>query len=287
MYFLRLFTIYYLLFTILCMPVFALELDTSIDDEIRKNYNPSKIEQDMALPPLPKTLNQIDEKEFQTSKPQPQQKQQAQVQANYQAKSYQQTNPQAYAVLKKGTKFRGKLINSVSDRSRKGLSVKIVSRYPVSTTYFTVPSGTIFNGEMLDVHKPQFGGNGGLIVIRFNSMNIDGKTYPIDAYVSKVNFKKTFFNNIKGERKYRKGIVSAAKPGCSFFGKMIRVSGNLASEGSGIILVPFSLFIGVVAFGANIIAAPAVAVFTRGGSVYIHEGSEFEIKLAQDVYIYN
>ncbi len=291
---LRLFTIYYLLFTVLCMPAFALELDTSVDEEIRKNYNPSKIEQDMALPPLPKTLNQIEEKDFsypvKNTKPQQpptiQTKRQTSPPATYQNKPYQTTSPQAYAVLKKGTKFKGKLITSISDRSRKGLNVKLISRYPVSTTYFTVPSGTVFSGEMIDVHKPQLAGNGGLMVIRFNSMNIDGRTYPIDAYVNKVNFKKIFFNNIKGERKYRKGLVSAAKPGCSFFGKMIRVSGNLASEGSGIILVPFSLFIGFVAFGANVIAAPAVAVFTRGGSVYIHEGSEFEIKLAQDVYIY-
>lgn len=34
------------------MPAFALELDTSVDDEIRRNYNPSKLEQ--TLPALPK-----------------------------------------------------------------------------------------------------------------------------------------------------------------------------------------------------------------------------------------
>ena len=35
-------------------PVFALQLDMSIDEEIRKNYNPSKLER-QNLPPLPKT----------------------------------------------------------------------------------------------------------------------------------------------------------------------------------------------------------------------------------------
>lgn len=36
----------------LSVPVMALELDTSVDDEIRRNYNPSKLEQ--TLPALPK-----------------------------------------------------------------------------------------------------------------------------------------------------------------------------------------------------------------------------------------
>ena len=38
------------------MPVYSLELDMSIDEEIRKNYNPSKLELD-ALPPLPEMQN--------------------------------------------------------------------------------------------------------------------------------------------------------------------------------------------------------------------------------------
>ncbi len=37
---------------ICALPAFALELDTSVDDEIRRNYNPSKLEQ--TLPALPK-----------------------------------------------------------------------------------------------------------------------------------------------------------------------------------------------------------------------------------------
>lgn len=38
---------------ICAMPVFALDLDTSVDDEIRRTYDPSKLEQ--SLPSLPKT----------------------------------------------------------------------------------------------------------------------------------------------------------------------------------------------------------------------------------------
>ena len=41
------------------MPAFALfEIDTSIDDEIRKKYDTDKIERDYGLPPLPENLKQ-------------------------------------------------------------------------------------------------------------------------------------------------------------------------------------------------------------------------------------
>lgn len=43
----------FIIFMLLATPVFALELDTSVDDEIRRTYDPSKLEQ--SLPALPKT----------------------------------------------------------------------------------------------------------------------------------------------------------------------------------------------------------------------------------------
>ena len=40
----------------LCLPTFAaFDIDTSVDDEIRKKYNTKKIEEDL-LPPLPDNL---------------------------------------------------------------------------------------------------------------------------------------------------------------------------------------------------------------------------------------
>ena len=52
----RLIKKYFCLITVLLLllsPVSALELDTSVDDEIRRTYDPSKLEQ--TLPELPKT----------------------------------------------------------------------------------------------------------------------------------------------------------------------------------------------------------------------------------------
>ncbi len=293
----------------MCIPVFAFNLDTSIDDDIRKNYNPSKLEEDMALPSLPKILNEKSEENIhpikQISTPKIQQPQQAaskpQVKPSTQAQApvlpqvkYSQATQSAikigdgsYATLKSGTKIKVKSLTNISDKSRKGTKVKFVSKYPVTTTYFTIPMGTIFNGEIVNSHTPQLSGNGGLIVMNIDSMIINGATQPLNANIVKANNKKIFSNNIKGKRTYAKNLVKSIKPGRHFFCKMMRVTGNLANDGSSIILTPFSVLAGTIALGGNVFASPVLALFSKGGSISIHEGSDFEIKLLQDVFIYN
>lgn len=271
----------------------ALEFDTSIDDDIRKNYSPSKIEEDMALPALPKILNEKSTQPVNLIKQEPQQTLRPISKSEIKSKPaiYKQavakSNSNEYAVLKKGTKIKVKLLTNISDSSRKGTRVSFVSKYPVSTTYFTIPMGTIFKGEVVNSHRPQFTGNGGLIVLKINSAEINNQTQPIDAYVTKANSKKIFFNNIKGKRKYLKSMLQASKPGVHFFNKMMRVTVSLAQDGSSIVLTPFSLAIGSITLASNAIAAPAVAVFHKGSPISIPAGSDFEIKLSEDVFVYN
>lgn len=273
----------------------ALEFDTSIDDSIRKNYNPNKIDEDMALPALPKIINENATKpaSLTTTQPQPTLRPISKTEINTKTppavykQSVTKTAGGEYAVLKKGTKIKVRLQTSISDSSKKGTRVSFVSEYPVSTTYFTIPMGTVFKGEVIDSHKPQFSANGGLIVLRIDSAEIKNHTQPINAYVTKANHKKIFFNNIKGKRKYAKSMLHASKPGVHFFKKMMRVTAQLASDGSSIVLTPFSAIIGTVTMASNIMIAPAVAIFYKGGSISIPAGSDFEIKLSEDVFIYN
>lgn len=266
--------------SLLSMPVLAIELDTSIDDTIRKNYNPNKIEEDNELPPLPAII-----------KNQPQQQQakkaQTQAQAAIQMQSIPNKTKVTYAVLKKGTKISLKLLTNVSDRSREGTSVSFVSLYPVSTTYFTIPMGTKFTGKIVNTHGPQFTGNGGLIVMQLDSMQVNEEVQQVNGYVTKVNDKYIFFNNIKGQRKYVKSMLQSMKPGRHFMTKMLRITGNLAADGSSIVLTPFSLMAGVIGLGGNIMISPALALFYKGNPVRVNSGSELDVKLSQDVYIYN
>lgn len=282
---------------ILSMPVLALEFDTSIDDEIRKNYNPSKIEEDMALPMLPNILN-IEEKNNNVSISTPTTTKTltktTTIQKTVQKAPVKNIRPQInrtvgknYAVLKAGTKIRVKLLSGISDHSKKGTKVVFVSKYPVSTTYFTIPSGTIFEGVITGVHKPQLSGNGGLIEINANSMIINNSIQPLTASITKANFKNIFFNKIKGERKYIQSMIKAAKPGCHFFGKMMKVTTNLKNDGSSVILAPFSITAGLIALTSNVAASPVLAMFYKGDTIFLRSGCDIELKLRQDIIIYN
>ena len=261
------------------MPVMALGLDTSVDDEIRRNYNPEKIEQDLALPVLPKILNESKSQTIPISE--------LKVQAKpSQYKQVASANlKENYAIIKKGTKIRVKILGGVSDKTRKGTQLSFISRYPVSTTYFTIPTGTMFKGEVIQSHRPQLSANGGLIVIKVNSVILNNQVHPIEASITKAGSKKIFLNNIKGNRKYLSSMFKSVKPSINFFTKMLALSGNLARDGSSIVIAPFSLAFGIVALGGNIAIAPALALFYKGDSIYIHDGGNFEIKLLQDVFI--
>lgn len=273
-------------------PIFALEFDTSIDDEIRKNYNPSKIEDDTALPALPKILEddltppQKASPTYATRKNQnavvSESLQYSQIKKNLTNKAQKDG-----IRLKKGTKIRLKLVNNVSDTSKRGTRLTFVSTHPVTTTYFTIPSGTIFKGEVINSHGPQFAGNGGLIVIKINSVTINGELQPINANVIRTNSKFIYLNNIKGKRTYAKSMFTSMKPGYHFFKKMMGVTRNLAIDGSSILISPFSLCAGVLGLGGNILVSPVMAIFHKGKSVSIKSGSEFKVKLMQEVYIYN
>ncbi len=260
------------------MPVLALDIDTSVDDEIRKNYNPEKIEEDLVLPSLPRIINE----------PQLQSKPISQTKINEQLQYKQaisKTSKETYTIIKKSTKIKVKLLADISDRTKRGTQVNFISQYPVSTTYYTIPMGTVFRGEIIQSHPPQLSGNGGLMVIRINSVILNNETHPLNAYVTEANFKKIFFNKIKGKRKYLSSMLKSMKPGFHFCHKMFIVSGNLARDGSSIVLAPFAIVFGASAVAGNLFVSPVLAVFYKGNSINIKGGSNFEINLAQDLFI--
>lgn len=267
----------------------ALDIDPSIDDDIRRNYNPNKIIDDMGLPPLPKAINENNYKPAVYPQKPVNKPVNLKKVNNFQAtvKKIDMSNTESYAVLKSGTKIKVKLLNYISDKSKKGTRVSFISEYPVTTTYFTIPMGTVFQGEIINSHRPQFTGNGGLIVVKINSVILNSSIKPINAKVTKVDSKMIFLNNIKGQRKYLSSVLKSMNPGKHFFAKMIRLTAELAAQGSSAVLTPFSVAAGVVALGSNIIASPVTGLFYKGGSIYIPEGTNFEIKLTQDMYITN
>ena len=280
----------------LCLPVFAVyDIDTSVDSQIRKKYNTKKIENDL-LPDLPDKLKNdvpIKSREDFTN-PEP-------VKTNNTTQTNTNPIPQASQqplkevniptgqkiTLKKGTKFTVRSTASMSDRMREGSKIYFKLAKPIKTKNFYLSENARFIGVVVDSHTPQLTGNGGLLVIKVDNISVNGKTQEINAKITKANYKKIFFNNIKGKRSYLKNVIETTKPGKKFYDKMWASTKKFANKKITFILSPFTLITGVTVYGINIIGSPIFAMFSKGGRISIPANSAFEIKLLEDATIYN
>lgn len=265
-----------LLYTILACQghAHAFDLDETVDDEIRKNYGTQE-ENLPALPAITKHLETTKTADIKSQNP---------VQ--------EKTPPQNYPIykggnikIKKGTSFNVTNLSQISDWQHAGAQVKFKTKQPIYGKNYTIPVGTIFNGEVVESHQPQITCNGGLVVIKINSMIYKGQTVYINAYVTRANDKKIFLNNIKGERKYLKTMWQKGNWGRTLFNKMCTLTVNLGSEGSTFILSPFPLAYGTICLGANTIISPFSAFFAKGGHVSIPSGRNFRIKLIDEILL--
>jgi len=283
-----------IIFNMMCLPALAvLDIDASVDYEIRRKYNPNKIENDL-LPNLPEKLKkdkplQSSEdftkpynKPTQTSTKPTQPTKQQVITQQQKYKSYGQT-----LALKRGTSFTIRNTSAISDKLTEGTKVYFKLPKPIKTKYFTLPENTRFVGVISDSHTPQLTGNGGLVVIQIEKVIINGRTQEISGKVTKANYKRIYFNNIKGKRKYWSNLAKSITPGKKFNDKMWKATKKLAGEGITFIFSPFTLASGLVVFGANIVASPVIAIFSKGGSISIPADTAFRIKLTEDVTIYN
>ncbi len=252
-----------LLYSISC--VYAVDFDTTIDESIRKNYNLTQNEEE--LPALP---NVVPTDTPETEKPQS-------VKITATGKTY---------TLKGGTKIKLSSKSVISDRLRPGNKVTFYSVNGFQTKENTIiPSGTLFKGRVLDAHTPQITGNGGLIVITIDEMYFNGVKSQIEAKVSMANSKKVFFSNIKGKRMYWKNVVKVTKPGRKVFGSTQTASSAMSAIPILNIISFIPLVGGAVVYTANLICAPVIALFTKGGSISIPPNTLFEIKILEDTQI--
>jgi hypothetical protein len=164
-------------------------------------------------------------------------------------------------------------------------NVSFTTTAPVYSKYTTIPAGAKFYGVIVDSHRPQISGNGGLVVIRMGSLAYGGNTYRADGKITKANYKKVFLNNIKGKHQYWKSVGTKVSKGETFYGK----SKNVSAKMSNIPIIEFVSFVprvvGALGYGVNAVVSPVTALFSKGGSVSIPAGSTFEIKLLDDVYV--
>ncbi|MBR1753941.1 hypothetical protein IJ732_03815 [bacterium] len=246
--------------------------DTSIDDEIRKNY---KVD-DISLPPLPQIYYSKENHDVEIETKNEEIKLDNPISVEFKTK----------AVLKRGTKLKLRSLSSISDKTKVGTKVSFILLYPVTTTYMTIPANTIFTGKVIKRHLPQKGGNGGLITIELTSVKINGQNYALHANVTKAANKHVYFNKIKGKRTYLSSIPKTMRWGRNYKNKMYKMTKNFAKDGSTMILCPFSAIFGTLGYAGNLLLSPILAIKYRGNSISLKKGSVFVFKLTEDLNFY-
>lgn len=264
---------------------FAFELDTSVDDEIRRNYNPSALEQ--SLPALPKVSPTTAVQTSTTQTPPKTQPvtQPAKPQIGVKKLPSSQIDKSTAIRIPKGTKFKVRSSAYLADTTRPGARFTFTTLQPVTKRYVTIPQGTVFNAVVTNSHPPQASGNGGLLEIAVDGMQYNGKTYYAQGKITKANHKKIFVNNIKGKRQYWKGVSNQIDKGEKFYKKTRRTSAKLADNPVGIIISPVPTIVGMGVYAVNLIGSPVFSLGYKGGKISIPAGTQFEIKLLEDIYL--
>ena len=272
------------------MPAFALfEIDTSVDDEIRKKYDTDKIERDYGLPPLPENLKQeINDKSKtnsnNTNNTKPIIKTEELPKKQYATVTEKKKLSQPIN-LKSGMKFNVRSISVITDKLHIGARVYFKLSEPIKTKYYSLPENTKFSGVVVNSHTPQITGNGGLVEIVIDDIIVEGNWKTINAKITKVNYKNIYLNIIKGKRQYLANVANTVSKGGKFYDKMYSHTRHLANNGITVILSPIPYIAGVATFAGYFILSPVCSFFSKGKSINIPSNTMFVIKLSQNVTI--
>lgn len=266
---------------ILQIQVFCIDLDTSIDAEINKNYNAGQLEE--TLPKLPEGIEPNTPVNtggtFSTTP----------IKSTGAGKNIpiKKTDRSLATKISRGTKFRTTSKNWASDSAKPGNRVSFTTTKPVTKRYITIPAGSTLRGRIVNAHLPQYSGNGGLVKIEIESISLDGANHYADGKVTKANGKKIFFNNIKGKRTYLTNVGKNARKSHQFFRKSMKKTSEFANDGLTVILSPFTFLGGTVGYLGGVVLSPLTALKAKGGRISLPPDTLYEIKLTQDLYIYD
>ena len=258
------------------LPIFAIDFDVSVDEEIKKKYNTNKIEYD--LPPLPKVQSTTS---VNTQKPSVATSV-TKVSAPTNVVQLNKTN--GYKI-KAWSKFLVVSSQTISDNLKSGANLTFTLQQDWYGKYVKLPKGTKLYGKVQRSHKPQYTGNGGSIVFKIVAVSYNGKTYQMDAKVTKANNKNIFLNNIKGERRYLKGVKKQVEKGEAFYNKTSKTATKLSSNPILFIISPIPKVVGFAGYGVCTLLSPITAVSTKGDNLSIPSGKVFEIKLLEPSYV--
>ena len=281
------------------MPVFAIDLDSTVNDSSRKNYTVPKT----TVQPNSTTTKQITNTVQSGTKSVTEVVPQTPVSTQVMEKTVLPAVPalpqKAYSstAAHTNTQYSGKVPNAdaiipcsinsskITDYMCEGQKLTFLTTQEIYTPYFRIPAKTKLTAEIVDSHRPQMSCNGGLVAFRIVSAQINGYTQPLNAGIIKIKTDRVYFSNLKGNHTYWKTTCKKAKWGQKIFTKWSRTSSRLASKGPAIILSPFPYLGGCVLAAASTVTSPVTALLGKGGSLVVPANTTFTIKLYDDAKI--
>ena len=186
-------------------------------------------------------------------------------------------------VLEKGKTFNVKSLKPMSFESATGTKVEFESIYDERIFLSKEPSKLLFKGEVIKNKPPRKGGGSGTLKVKLTGLQVENVTYPIEAYISKMNKKGVLFGAVAGPSRYRDNLANTVNKGTINNYYNYDPCNVVAHECVSNAVKPFYFITGAALQTADLLLAPMVAFFAKGNEVYIPEGTEFEIKLEEAV----
>lgn len=186
-------------------------------------------------------------------------------------------------VLEKGRKFEVKSIQPMSYETATGSEVMFETIYPERVFLSKDPSKIFFKGEVVNNKPPRRGGGSGTIKVQITGMQIENVTYPAEAYISKMNKKGVLFGSVSLPSTYKDNLARTVNTGTINNYYNFDPCNVVAQECVSNAVKPFYFLTGAALQTADLFISPLIALFAPGNEVYIPEGTEFEIKLENEV----
>lgn len=271
-------------FLLTLMPSLAYELDLSVDREIQKKYDANKLNEDMQTSSPKEIIKNKNSAQNQVKKsvniPN------STPQFDFEAPAVTADNYKKNGIyIPKWTHFKVKSNQKISNWSRVNSTVSFTTTAPVYKKYVTIPTATVFKGQISKIHQPHVTGNGALIEIKITSMSYNGKTIPVEGKITKANSELIFFNKIKGDRQYLDGVEKKIHSANNFYKKTRQTSNKLSKNPIGTIISPIPTVVGFVGAGTATLISPITGLVEKGKNISLPAGTPFEIKLLNNAYL--
>ena len=185
-------------------------------------------------------------------------------------------------MLEKGRTFEVKSMQPMSYEATGGTEVQFESLYPERVFMQREPVKLVFTGEIVKNKPPGKGGSSGTLKVMIKNVKLENITYPAEAYITKMNKKSVLFGAVAGPSNYRDNLADTANNGTihTIYKDPCKTT---ADECVHTAAKPFYFLTGALLQTADLFIAPIIAFFVPGNEVYIPEGTEFEIKLENDI----